>query len=179
MRHYSFCPVCGAGLARPVGPVGVPSLLACRSCGFEFWQNSKPAVAAVIVEKGSGGPCVLLTRRGIDPFKGWWDLPGGFLDNGEQPLDGLARELREELGVTAGNPRLVGADVDEYPREDIAEEARFVLGLFYRCDLAPDALLVPADDVVEAVWFPLSALPRDIAFPINRRFLSALSASSD
>jgi 8-oxo-dGTP diphosphatase len=128
------------------------------------------------VREGPDGPLVLLTRRGIDPYKGMWDLPGGFLDNGEQPLDGLARELREELGVTAVNQRLAGADVDEYPRDDIAEEARFVLGLFYRCDLEPGQRLVPADDVVEAAWFPLSALP-EIAFSINRRFLSGLSPS--
>jgi len=119
-----------------------------------------------------------MTRRGIDPYKGWWDLPGGFLENGEKPLDGLLRELHEELGVAPlGVPTLLGADIDEYPRDDIAAEARFVLGLFYRCELAADAPLVPADDVVEAAWFPLDALPAEIAFPINRRFVEGLARS--
>ncbi|HEY9594392.1 MAG TPA: NUDIX domain-containing protein [Spirochaetia bacterium] len=173
MKKYSFCPVCGASLSRAAGEAA-PSVLLCPSCGFEFWQNSKPAVAAVVLDERDGRKSLLMTRRAIDPFKGWWDLPGGFLDNGEQPLDGLARELREELGVVPrGVPTLLGADIDEYPRDDMAEEARFVLSLFYRCELAEDARLSPADDVTEAAWFPLDALPSQIAFPIIRRFVES------
>ena len=125
-----------------------------------------------------GRESLLLARRGIEPYKGWWDLPGGFLDNGELPRDGLARELREELGVApVAEPRLIGADIDEYPRDDIAEDARFVLSLYFLCELPPGARLSPADDVVEAAWFPLDALPAEIAFPVNRRFVEGLVES--
>ena len=153
-------------------------MLACSACGFQFWQNSKPAVAAVVVTAIGGTPHVLLTRRGIEPHKGMWDLPGGYLDNGEHPEHGLLRELAEELGTTALNPRLCAVDIDEYPRDDVAEEARFVLSLYYRCDIPPDAVLSPADDVVEAAWFPLSALPDAIAFPSNRRLLAAMQKAA-
>jgi ADP-ribose pyrophosphatase YjhB (NUDIX family) len=151
-------------------------MLLCPSCGFEFWQNSKPAVAAVVIQTRDARPHLLLTKRGIEPYKGQWDLPGGFLNNGEQPVDGLTRELDEELGVRPSlPPALIHADIEEYPRDDMAAEARFVLSLFYRCDLPEGTLLVPADDVVEAAWFPLDALPADIAFPVNRRFIEGLA----
>jgi ADP-ribose pyrophosphatase YjhB (NUDIX family) len=134
------------------------------------------AVAAVIMENRAGRPHILLTRRGIDPYKGWWDLPGGFLDNGEPPLDGLARELDEELGVAViGSPSLMGTGIDEYPRDDIAEEARFVLGLFYRCEIPAGTRLSPADDVAEAAWFPVDDLPSEIAFSAIRRFVEGLA----
>lgn len=41
----------------------------------------------------------LITERGIEPFKGRCDVPGGFLGAGEEPIEGLKRELREELGI--------------------------------------------------------------------------------
>jgi 8-oxo-dGTP diphosphatase len=149
-------------------------LLTCLACGFEFWQNSKPAVGALVVRAVKGAPHVLLTRRAIDPYKGMWDIPGGYLDNGEQPEEGLSREIREELGAAVLRARLVRTDIDEYPRADVAEEARFVLTLYFRCDIPDDAILVPADDVAEAGWFPLDRLPHDIAFACNQRALAAL-----
>lgn len=177
MKHYSWCPVCGTRLA-PARDGHVPvTVHVCVKCGFEFWQNSKPAVGALIVRSFRGEPEVLLARRGIEPYRGMWDLPGGFLGNGERPEEGLARELREELGVEALRPRLVAAEIDEYPRDDMAEEARFVLCLYYRCEIPADAVLTPADDVTGFAWFPPGRLPDDIAFPANRRALALLQAS--
>jgi NAD+ diphosphatase len=149
----------------------------CGGCGFQFWQNSKPAVGALIVRSIDGECQVLLTQRGIDPCRGMWDLPGGFLLNGEHPEAGLARELLEELGVQALRPRLLATDIDEYLRDDIAEEARFVLDLYYRCEIPPGAALTPADDVVAFRWFPLERLPEDLAFAANRRALGALRSA--
>jgi ADP-ribose pyrophosphatase YjhB (NUDIX family) len=106
-----------------------------------------------------------------------WDLPGGFLDNGELPEAGLARELVEELGVQISQPRLFSIGIDEYPGEDVAQEARFALGLYYRCDIPFDATIAAADDVAEAAWFPLDRPPESIAFPSNRRALEELSAA--
>jgi NAD+ diphosphatase len=177
LKRYSYCPVCGAPLDRPAVEARVVRLHACNSCGFEFWQNSKPAVGALVVRTAGGVPRVLLTRRAIDPYKGQWDLPGGYLNNGEHPEDGLRREILEELGTTVLDPRFFSLGIDEYPREDVAEEARFVMGLYYRCDVPAGAALVPADDVAEAAWFPLAALPSEIAFASNRRALEALRAA--
>jgi len=175
VRTYSFCPVCGAGnLAAGTGDVSPSDVLLCGTCGFHFWQNSKPAVGALIARKLRGAWHVLLTRRGIEPYKGMWDAPGGFLGNGELPEDGLRRELQEELGVEVSRPRFLVAQVDQYLRDDVAEQARFVLSLFYTCEIPADSVLKPADDIVEAAWFPLDSPPADLAFEANHRALDHL-----
>ena len=164
MKRYAFCPVCGRPY-RDAHPVeSAPTVLDCPSCGFRFWQNSKPAVAALITRLRGGRHEVLLSRRGIEPHKGAWDLPGGFLSNGELPADGLDRELREEIGVRSREARLFTVGIAEYPSEDLAQETRFVLSLYFRCTIDPEAPLVAADDVAEVRWYPLSQLPTPMAF---------------
>jgi ADP-ribose pyrophosphatase YjhB (NUDIX family) len=174
VKHYSFCPVCGTPLERSGVQPAVRDLHRCAKCGFEFWQNSKQAVAALVVRVVDTVPHLLLARRSINPYKGMWDLPGGYLKNGEAPEEGLAREMQEELGTTVSAVRLYMTGIDEYPREDVAEEARFVLSLHYLCEIPSDAALSPDDDVSEAGWFAFDALPREIAFATNRRSISAL-----
>jgi 8-oxo-dGTP diphosphatase len=174
VKRYSFCPVCGNPYPAPAPGAAVPGRLLCASCGFEFWQNSKPAVGAFITRLADGRLEVLLSRRGIEPYKGMWDCPGGFLDNGELPEAGLVREMKEELGVQIAEPRLFTLGIDEYPREDVAEEARFVLSLYYRCELPLGAQPSAADDVAEARWFPLSDPPDNMAFESNRQALHKL-----
>jgi len=177
VRRYAFCPVCGSPLDGPSGSLPIASLHVCSSCRFEFWQNSKPAVCALIARIVGGKPQLLLCTRGIEPYKGMWDLPGGFLNNGEHPEEGLAREISEELGTSLEGRRLLTVEVDEYPREDVAEEARFVLALYYVCRIGTDARLTPMDDVQEAEWFPLDALPDGIAFAANRRAIEIFTQS--
>jgi ADP-ribose pyrophosphatase YjhB (NUDIX family) len=174
VKRYSFCPVCGSPYPARAPGTAAPGRLFCASCGFEFWQNSKPAVGAFIIKVVDGRPEILLSRRGIEPYKGMWDCPGGFLDNGELPEAGLAREMKEELGISIEKPRLFSLGIDEYPRDDVAEEARFVLSLYYRCELPPNAQPSAADDVAEARWFSLSNPPANMAFASNRRALHEL-----
>jgi len=177
VKRYSFCPVCGAALSRAAaGTSSIVTIHRCPSCHFEFWQNSKPAVGALATRSIGGVPHVLLTRRGIEPYKDYWDLPGGYLENGEHPRDGLAREILEELRARATVLDLVGSDIAEYPRDDVAEEARFVLVLYYRCEISADDPLIPGDDVVEARWFPLTSLPTRLAFEANRKALALLDS---
>jgi len=176
VKRYGHCPVCGTPFApqSSTSPPSAPNLLLCLACGFHFWQNSKPAVGALVVREVEGRPEILLSRRGVEPFKGKWDTPGGFLANGELPEDGLARELREELGVRLHHPRLFGFGIDEYPAEEVAQEARFVLSIYFRCDLPPAAKLSASDDVAEVRWFPIDQ-PPDLAFGSNVRTLRDLA----
>ena len=82
----------------------------CPSCGFTSYAQSAPAVAAFVVEDGR----TLLALRAHEPDAGRWDLLGGFLDEGEDPLDGLRRELLEETGLEIEPGDYLGAYVDSY-----------------------------------------------------------------
>jgi len=173
---YSFCPVCGGRLEPPPDgeAAGPDDLRVCGRCGHEFWQNSRPCVSALIVRAESPQRLILLARRAIAPHRGFWDMPGGYLRNGEPPEQGLARELAEELSAPLLEPRLAAIEIDEYPREDVPREARFTFNVFYLCTLPAAVELQPADDVSEARWFPLAEVPADLAFASNRRVLQRL-----
>ncbi len=103
-----FCLACGARLRR----VRLEGRWRrrCPRCGWTFYANPVPAVAAVIVRRGR----VLLTRRARPPYAGTWDAPGGFLEADETPERALRRELREEIGVGVRRARFVGFATDRY-----------------------------------------------------------------
>jgi ADP-ribose pyrophosphatase YjhB (NUDIX family) len=69
----------------------IPRLI-CDSCGFIRYENPKLVVGAVVTE----GERYLMCRRAIEPRKGYWTLPAGFMELGEGPAEGAAREAREE-----------------------------------------------------------------------------------
>jgi 8-oxo-dGTP pyrophosphatase MutT (NUDIX family) len=89
---WNYCPSCSAAGIRFDGV----HRYSCPACGFVFYQNTAAATGCVI--RGKQG--VLLLVRGKEPAKGKLDLPGGFVDPGEGALEGLVRELREEIGWT-------------------------------------------------------------------------------
>ena len=135
----------------------------CTSCGFVEYANSAPAVQALVVRDGR----VLLARRAIDPGAGKWDLPGGFLDEGEDPLEGLRRELREETGLEVELGAFFGARLDPY-------EHRSVLGLTWLATpLGGEPR--PADDVASLEWFDPVDLPApgEFAFASHPPLLAA------
>jgi 8-oxo-dGTP pyrophosphatase MutT (NUDIX family) len=89
---WKYCPSCAAEGIRFDGV----HKYSCPACGFVFYQNTAAATGCVI--RGKGG--VLFLVRGKEPAKGKLDFPGGFVDPGEGALEGLVRELREEIGWT-------------------------------------------------------------------------------
>jgi NADH pyrophosphatase NudC (nudix superfamily) len=74
-----------------------------EGCGFVLYENPTPVVAA-IVQRGDD---VILVRAKNFPEK-WFGLVTGFLELGERPEDGIVREVKEELGLDATKPTLVG-----------------------------------------------------------------------
>ncbi len=103
-----FCPRCASSLA-PVDLAGA-SRLACpdAACGYVHWDNPIPVVAAIVEHEGR----VLLARNRSWP-ENMYGLVTGFLERGESPEQGVAREVKEELDLDAKVTNLVGV----YPFE--------------------------------------------------------------
>ncbi len=76
----------------------------CPVCGFEHRLHPRPCAAALPVRDGR----FLLVRRDIEPRRGLWQVPGGFMELGESPAEAAARELREEALLETGAMRLLG-----------------------------------------------------------------------
>jgi len=100
------------------------------------------------------GTDVLLVRRGREPWKGMWALPGGFVEVGERPEDACLRELREETGVEGAIVALLGVYGD--PARD---PRGHVVAIAYVCEARGRATPSAGDDADAARWWPLSALP--------------------
>jgi 8-oxo-dGTP diphosphatase len=98
---------------------------------------------------------ILLIRRGLEPFKGKWALPGGFV-HVDETLDAAAlRELREETGVERVflEQLYTFGDVDRDPRERVVSVA------YYALVKLSDHAVRAASDAREAAWFGVSDLP--------------------
>ena len=83
----------------------------CDRCGWRWYANPLPA-AAVLLERESdeadGEPAILLLRRSVEPGRGWWDLPAGYLDPDESFEIAARREAAEEAGITVRLTALSG-----------------------------------------------------------------------
>ena len=153
LHGWHLCPRCGAEL------IVAPTSASCPGCDSRYYANSAPTVGA-LCEDDLGR--LMLVRRAIEPKKGKWDTPGGFLEEGEAPLDGLKRELREETGLEIEPGEFMGALIDLYGDRP---EAQFVLSLNWAARILGGAP-APADDVSEIRWFAPDELPseEEIAF---------------
>lgn len=113
-----------------------------------------PGVNAVVVDEVGR---VLLHRRADN---GTWSLLSGILDPGEEPADGVVREVLEETGVRVVVERLAGVTVSPprtYPNGDRAQ----YLELIFRCRPAGGQAHVADEESIEVGWFPLSDSPID------------------
>src|SRR4051794_4672428 len=164
LHGWRFCPRCAAELDL----AHLPARIECARCGFVRHATSAPTAGAV-VEDGEGR--ILLARRAVEPYRGCWDIPGGYLLEGEHPLDGVRRELREETGLEIELERFLGAFMDVYGD---APDANATLNLFWSARVAAGEP-VAADDVSELRWFREDELPDDdeLAFDLLPAVLDA------
>jgi ADP-ribose pyrophosphatase YjhB (NUDIX family) len=143
---WRFCPRCAAPLTHH------GSRVSCSECGFERFANPVPAVAALVVDADGR---LLLGRRAFEPDAGRWDTIGGFLEEDEDAVSALHREVLEETGLEVEVDGFVGAFTDVYGD---AEDAPSALNLVYEARLVSGEPR-PADDVSELAWFARDALP--------------------
>lgn len=157
----AYCTACAAPLEHAARhPV-------CTGCGRTHHRDPKVGVGVVAVQDGR----LLLVRRGVEPGKGRWALPAGYVDAGEDPRAAAAREALEETGLVVR----VGAVVDVYPSAATGGHrgASFFIAF---CAEVVGGRLAAADDALDAGFFGPGELP-ELAFESTldavRRGLSA------
>lgn len=90
-----FCTHCGNTVAFEIPPDDNRARYVCQSCGEIHYQNPKNVVGTIPIWKNK----ILLCRRAIEPRKGLWTLPAGFLELNETSAEGAQRETIEEAGA--------------------------------------------------------------------------------
>ena len=93
---FRYCPRCSSQNIR----FEQEKVFRCPDCGFVYYHNTAAATGCIIVVPGSNAedPRLMFLVRGKEPMAGKLDIPGGFVDPGEGALEGLYRELKEEIG---------------------------------------------------------------------------------
>jgi len=156
---YKFCPKCGGKLGKIKEENH--QRLVCQNCHFVFYQNSKPTASAIIFDDKKR---ILLTKRAVEPKKNYWDFPGGFLEEGEYPQDGLKREIFEELGVKIKIIKMLGIFMDNYKTDGVNYST---LNIYYLVKII-HGQLKPMSDIMAIRWFGKEELPpKKIAFKSN------------
>ena len=149
--QFHFCPVCGAELRSSRLEENGPVRLVCSTCEFIFYLDPKVVACSIVELDGA----IILLRRGINPQKGKWVIPGGYVDRGEEVMAAAIRETEEECGLKVEIKDLLG--VYSYPDQTpvvIVYEAQYLSG-----DVAP------GDEALEARLFTERQIPwQDLAF---------------
>lgn len=159
--NFRYCPLCATPLAEELRDQAVRPV--CPACGYTQFHDPKVAVIGLILHGGR----VLLGQRAMDPGRGKWSLPGGFMDAGEMPEAALQRELLEELGMRVRIRELLAI----FPMDNAAGE-RVGIVLAYGAVPADSPQIVHvADDVQAAGWFQPDDLPAELAFASTRSLL--------
>jgi 8-oxo-dGTP diphosphatase len=123
------------------------------------YKYPRPAVTAdCIVITKEAEPKVLLIQRGIDPYKGCWAFPGGFMNIDETTEQCAIRELEEETGLKVDTINQIGA----YSKVARDPRGRSITVAYLAIIDAP-VKVTGQDDAAKAEWWPLSSLP-ELAF---------------
>jgi len=141
---------------------GARPLPTCTGCGRVHHLDPKVGVGAVVRDDAGR---LLLVRRGVQPGKGLWALPAGYVDAGEDPRDAAAREVQEETGLVVR----CGAVIDVYPG---GGGASFFLAFEAELD---GGTLAAADDALDAAFHALDDLP-ELAFASTLDVVRRLAA---
>ena len=135
-------------------------------------QNIKLTTDAVVFCTIDEQLKVLLVKRGSEPYKGQWGLPGGFVEDQEDLIDGMKRELEEETGLKIQNAR----QLKTYGTPGRDPRGRTVSVVYHALIEQKDSEVKAGDDAAEAQWFNVHHLPEVLAFDHAEILQDALKA---
>ena len=159
MGHLEFCSNCGK--KNKFGEKDGNKRFYCPSCNTIHYENPKPTATLICPRNKS----ILLVKRATEPGKGLWGLPGGFIEKGESPETGAARELLEETNLQGTVKKLLGT----------CSHFNTIFGdillVGMEVQISDWSTLKAGDDATEAVLFPLEDLP-PLAFPCHENIVT-------
>lgn len=156
IKKFKFCPNCKNKLKKISH-----RLVDCPSCSFHFYFNPVPTCALILENKNEE---ILLVKRKFSPKKGFWDLPGGFIDFKEKAEEAIIREVKEELSLTLKNLKFFGSYVGFYPYKGINYQP---LCFFFYSKINNNQIkkIKTGDDAGEFIFFPKDKIPwKKLAF---------------
>lgn len=133
----------------------------CELCGF---NNPKGSATAIIIRDNK----VLMLRRNEEPFRGMWDLPGGYMSGNETPQQSVVREVREELGIEP----LDVLRIAELPGKAFWKDKEFpIVSHFFLIDIGDREVKLNGENS-EWNWVPIKELDANcVAFDSNCSFV--------
>lgn len=127
---------------------------ACEACGYIFFGEFSVGVGGVVLRDGKA----LLIRRGHEPGRGWWQIPGGYAENDEVVVDAVRREVLEEAGVESKVVEVLGFRHSVGGKGSIGGPSTNVYIIFR---LEPDATQEPhfdQDEITGAAYFSMEEI---------------------
>jgi ADP-ribose pyrophosphatase YjhB (NUDIX family) len=166
----AFCCTCGTPTVRRVPAGDTRARDCCEACGAIHYANPRPVVGTIPAWGGK----VLLCRRAIEPRRGFWTLPAGFMEVGESSAEGAQRETLEEA-----NARVLMGPL--FSMIDIPTVEQ--IHLFYRARLL-DLAFSPGEESLEVQLFTEAQIPwGELAFrtveATLRLYFQDLAAAGD
>jgi ADP-ribose/FAD diphosphatase len=151
----AFCNRCGQATERRVPPGEDRERDVCGGCGVVHYQNPCMIVGCVVEHEGQ----VLLCRRGIEPRRGLWTLPAGFLELGESTIQGAVRETLEEASARV---RVIAP----YAHFDVPHIGQAYI--FYRATLIDPTYAAGPESLAVELFAPERIPWDELAFPVMR-----------
>ncbi len=154
-----FCPLCAGAMRLRRVLSENQRFNVCSACGYVDFRGPKLVAGCLPVSEGR----LLLLRRAIEPQRGRWTFPGGYVNLGELPQEAALRETREEVGLEAHIERLLGVYADP--------EAAAVVVIAYLASVDGASPVLSAE-ALEARFFAPEEIPWDeTAFATTRSAL--------
>lgn len=148
MIQYNYCPKCGNIISQKSEPPY------CSHCETTYYRNAKPCASVLPVKDGK----VLLGKRARDPYKGAYDIIGGFMEADELPEAAALREAKEETGLDLKIVCLLGIYNDQY-----GDGGDRTLNIHYIAEILGGEMQA-MDDVAELQWVDINDVPTDQGF---------------
>lgn len=146
---YLYCPQCAAPLRQQTKTEYI-----CQN-NHPYWNNPRVAASIIIVK----GDKLLIAKRGAEPYKGKFDIPGGFLEYNENPETAAKREILEETSLKIDNLELISVYTHEYDEQTSVCDLVYIAHKWH-------GKVSPHDDVAALDWKPFSIIDdKDFTWP--------------